>query len=161
MSKLDIRDDLLVPLDGIDVGRLVEFWRWMLPDSLQPWFGTALGDLFLQGPEGQVSWLDVGVGELQEVAKSAAEFRAMLAIPDNVALWFGEVLVDQLRAAGLILKPQQCYCYRLLPILGGEYRPDNFCVRDVVTHFQIWGPIHRKLHILPDGATIEFVIRKT
>ncbi len=158
MSKLDIRDDLLVPLDGIDLGSLVATWRWLLYDSLQPWFATALGDLFLQGPEGQVWWLDVGVGELREVAHHAAEFRTLLEISENAALWFGEVLVDQLRAAGLILEPQECYCYLLLPILGGEYRQDNFWVRDVVTHFRIWGPIHQKLQSLPDGAAVEFVI---
>ncbi|HUQ72306.1 MAG TPA: T6SS immunity protein Tdi1 domain-containing protein, partial [Planctomycetaceae bacterium] len=78
--------------------------------------------------------------------------------PDNNSNWFGVVLVDQLRAAGKVLGPNECYCYSLLPILGGEYAPDNFCIHDVVHHFQIWGPIHEQLRDVPDGTTIVFKV---
>ena len=39
----DVRADLVVPLDGIDPESLLEHWRWLLPESLRPWFATALG----------------------------------------------------------------------------------------------------------------------
>ena len=153
---VSVREDLIVSLVGIDTGAMLEFWRWLIPPSHQPLFATALGDLFLTDSDGRVLWLDMGDGQMQQVAASAVEFEQAVADPDNNDLWFGTVLVDDLRAAGKVLGPGECYCYLQLPILGGEYEPGNFRVYDVVTHFRVWGPIHEQLRDLPDGATVEF-----
>ncbi|HUQ71846.1 MAG TPA: hypothetical protein VM165_20110, partial [Planctomycetaceae bacterium] len=42
-----IREDLIGPLATIDAGRMLEFWRWLIPETYRPLFATALGDLFL------------------------------------------------------------------------------------------------------------------
>lgn len=151
-----VREDLIVPLAGVDTGAMREFWRWLIPESHRPLFATALGDLFLTDPDGRVLWLDMGDGELQQVAADVAEFKRMAADPDNNSLWFGAVLVDELREAGKVLKPGECYSYWQLPMLSGEYEPANFTIYPVVHHFRVWGPIHEQLRDLPDGATIEF-----
>jgi hypothetical protein len=153
---VSVREDLIVTLAGIDADAMLEFWRWLVPPSHQPLFATALGDLFLSAPDGRVLWLDVGNGQLQEVAASAAEFERAAADPDNNCLWFGAMLVDRLRAASKVLGPGECYCYLQLPMLGGEYEPANFRAYDVVTHFRVWGPIHEQLRDLPNEATVEF-----
>jgi hypothetical protein len=153
-----VREDLIVPLAGVDADRMLEFWRWLIPESHQLLFATALGDLFLTDPDGRVLWLDIGDGQLQPVASNMAEFERVAADPDNNSLWFGAVLVDQLRAAGKVLGSGECYCYLQLPMLGGKYEPGNFRIYDVVTHFRVWGPIHEQLRDVPDGATIEFEV---
>jgi hypothetical protein len=155
-----VREDLIVPLAGVDVGRMLEFWRWLIPPTHRPLFATALGDLFLADSDGSVWWLDIGVGQLRSVAASEDAFRQAAADPDNNSLWFGAVLVDQLRAAGKVLGPGECYCYVQLPMLGGEYVPANFWVYDVVRHFRVWGPIHEQLRDVPDGTTFEFKVMK-
>jgi hypothetical protein len=151
-----IREDLIVPLGGIDIGRMLEFWRWLIPTTYRPLFATALGDLFLAPPDGSIWWLDMGTGELQAVAASEGEFRRAVADPEHNGLWFGAALVDQLRSAGKVLALGECYSYLQLPMLGGSFEPANFRVCDVVHHFQVWGPIHERLRDLPDGATVEF-----
>jgi len=153
-----VREDLIVTLADVDIGSMLKFWRWLIPETHRPLFATALGDLFLSAPDGSVWWLDVGDGQLQAVAASEDEFRRAVTDPDNNCLWFGAALVDQLRAAGKVLAAGECYCYLQLPMLGGEYEPDNFRVFDVVHHFQVWGPIHEQLRDLPDGATVEFKV---
>ena len=158
LGAVYIREDLVVPLSGIDTGRMLEFWRWLIPETCRPLFATALGDLFLADPEGQVLWLDVGVGKVQVVAADEAEFRRAVAYPDNESFWFGANLVDELRAVGKVLGPGECYCYLRLPMVGGEFVPENFLIKDVVTHFQIWGPIHEQLRDLPDGTTFRFEV---
>jgi hypothetical protein len=136
---MSVREGLIVPLAGIDADVMLEFWRWLIPPSHRPLFATALGDLFLSDPDGRVLWLDMGDGQLREVAASEAEFERAAADPDNNSLWFGAALVDQIRAAGKPLGPGECYCYLQLPMLGGEYEPGNFRVYDVATHFRVWG----------------------
>jgi Domain of unknown function (DUF1851) len=88
------------------------------------------------GPDGEILWLDVGDGQLQTVAASEDEFQRAVADPDNNSFWFGAVLVDDLRRVGRVMKPGECYSYRKLPMLGGEYEPSNFRVYDAVTHFR-------------------------
>lgn len=153
-----VREDLIVPLAGVDTDRMLEFWRWLISESHRPLFATALGDLFLTDPDGRVFWLDIGDGQLQQVAANLAEFERLAVDPDNNSLWFGSVLVDELRAAGQVLGPGDCYCYLQLPILGGQYEPGNFRIYNVVTHFQVWGPIHEQLRDAPDGATVQFEV---
>jgi hypothetical protein len=156
---LAVRDDLIVPLDGVDLQALLEFWRWLIPVSLRPLFATALGDLFLQDEEGAVWWLDVGAGTLETIAANNDQFQDSLRDSEKVSYWFGERFVDDLRASGLTLKPGECYSYLMPPITGGRYEPGNFRIHDVVTHFQVWGPIHESLKDIPDGTTIEFVVK--
>jgi len=57
-----VHEDLIVPLNGVDIRQMLEFWRWLIPETHSPLFATALGDLFLTNPDGQVLWLDMGVG---------------------------------------------------------------------------------------------------
>lgn len=153
-----VREDLIVALDGIDRQALLEFWSWLIPGSIHPWFATALGDLYLVGPDTEIVWLDVGLGQLQTVAANEDEFQQLVADPDNYSLWFGAVLVDSLRRAGKLLKPGECYSYWTLPMLGGEYEPGNFRIYDVVTHFRVWGPIHEQLRDIPDGTQVVFKV---
>src|SRR4051812_8652293 len=115
---LGVSDPSAVPLDKIDVGRMLEFWRWLIPESHRPLFATPLGDLFFASPTGEVSWLHMGVGEPEVVAVGEQEFRTALANEDNRNLWFAVRLVDALRAAGKVLGPGEVYSYRQLPLLG-------------------------------------------
>ena len=153
-----IRADLIVPLDDVDPDALLEFWLWRLPPTSRPLFATALGDLFLCDSHGRIGWLDVGSGGLQMVASDLCHFEELATDHEKSCLWFGQSLVDDIREAGHILKPGECYSYWQLPILGGAYEPGNFRVSEVVTHFRVWGPIHEKLKDIPDGTSIDFVV---
>jgi hypothetical protein len=153
-----VREDLIVPLTDVDIGSILESWRWLIPESYRPLFATALGDMFVSDAESRVLWLDMGLGQLFPVSASDAEFRKAVTIRKNNATWFGQVLVDKLRAVGKVLNQGECYCYLQLPMLGGKYEPENFRVYDLLTHFRIWGPLHEQLSKMPDGATIKFEI---
>jgi hypothetical protein len=153
-----IRNDLVIPLEDIDSGALLEFWRWRVPDGLRTWFATALGDLFLRDEEGRIWWLDVGMGELECLAGDEQELGELLSDSDNRTVLFGEAFVDALDAAGIARTAGECYSYQVLPILGGKYETDNFCVYDVVTHFRVWGPIHEKIKDLPDGTQVQIAV---
>ena len=153
-----IRADLVVPLDGIDPDALLESWRWRVPRSSSPLFATALGDLFLRGGDGRVCLLDVGDGELWEVALDLSHFEEMAGDSSNTDLWFARTLVDKLIEAGSILRFGECFSYVKSPLIGGLYESSNFRVYDLLTHFRVWGPIHRAISDIPDGTSIEFAV---
>ena len=153
-----IRPDLIVPLSRHYPDELLEFWRWLIPDTFRPLFATAIGDLFVVDPDGSIWWLNVGIGDFGTVATSETEFERLVTDPDNASVWFGEGLVDDLRSTGAVLGPGECYTFVQLPVLGGEYETANFRVCDVINHFRVWGPIHEQIHDLPDGTQIEFQV---
>lgn len=154
-----VRPDLIVEVDSVDPDRLLECWRWRIGPSLRPWFATVVGDLFLRGPTGDVAWLDAGVGEVETAAPSEAAFHLHLADPQRHAVWFAPTLVDRLRdpASGQPrLQPGEVFSYLRLPLLGGDFAPANFRVRELVDHFCTLGMLHRQFHENPDGAGLQF-----
>jgi type VI secretion system (T6SS) immunity protein Tdi1 len=76
----------------------------------------------------------------------SSDFRPLFAPP----------LVERLRRAGKHRAKDECYCYGMVPMLGGSYEPSNFSAKNVVTHFQIWGTLLKEVWDLPDGARIVF-----
>lgn len=68
--------------------------------------------------------------------------------------WLVIPLMDQLVAAGRVLQPGECYSYVQLPLLGGDYTPENTRIASIADHYAAIGPIHEKLKDTPDGTRI-------
>jgi hypothetical protein len=66
--------------------------------------------------------------------------------------------VESLMSSGLILSLGKIYSFKKLPILGGDYLPNNIVVMDIEEHFKITGYIHRQIKDLPEGTQIKFRI---
>jgi hypothetical protein len=63
--------------------------------------------------------LDVGTGVVERIADSRDHFATLIDLDDNN--WLMIPLVDQCVAAGLSPGNNQCYGYKVPPILGGQY----------------------------------------
>ncbi|WP_435005277.1 T6SS immunity protein Tdi1 domain-containing protein [Tundrisphaera lichenicola] len=135
-------NDLTVNLYDVDFGPLLKDWRWLVDESCRPIAISALGDLFLQGSDGSVYWLDSGAGRLSRVASSPDEFETLKAEPDHKGEWFQPELVAQLKARGMDLDPGFCYGYKVPPILGGKDDASNFEPTDVQVHFEVLGQLY-------------------
>ncbi len=133
---------------------LLRDWRWLVGDSMQLLLVSSLGDMFLADADGRVFWLDTGAGQLQQVAETAKDFKALMQQPENADQWFIPQLVGDLMVSGVRLAPGQCYSYKKPPILGGEIQPGNFEPCDLSVHFSILGQIHRQVKNLPPGTKI-------
>ena len=142
-----------ITTDDMDDNLLLGRWRWLAPSSYRVLLASALGDLFLADDAGAAHWLDVGAGELTTVAENLKAFREAWEEDGNRDVWFGPGLVDALEAVEG-RKPDECYSYIMLPILGGSFEPSNFVVRTLQQHLDGWGPIQQKLSSLPDGAQV-------
>jgi hypothetical protein len=147
-------DDLTINPKGLDFEELMESWRWLVDASFAPVLLSALGDFFLQDASGAVYWLDTAWGRLTKVADNLEEFHRLRVDPANAREWFRAELVGQLKAAGVKLKRQQCFGWKVPPALGGEESPDNLEPTDVSVHFGILGQIREQVKDLPPGTPI-------
>lgn len=151
--------DYLIDHSGFDWPKMLEHWRWQLPAKFEVLLVNRFGDLFLILPDETVHHLDIGDGILSKVAETRDEFRRKADNVDIAKDWFLITLVDRLVAAGKALQPGQCYCYRMLPILGGGYGLDDFEIKDLAYLYAAFGPIHERVKELPDGTQVEFKIK--
>ncbi len=147
-------NELTVKFDSGETDLLGD-WRWLIGDTVQPVLIAALGDVFLQEIDDSVWWLDIGAGQYSKVVDSSDELeQAMVA---NVDDWFAPQLVGDLLDSGLTLGPNQCFSFKIPPILGGKYEPANLEPTDLAVHFSILGQIHQQVKDLPEGTPISSV----
>jgi hypothetical protein len=53
-------------VEGLDVKRLLEQWRWLSTDPMTLVARNGFGDMFLRTTKGKILWLTVGDGALSE-----------------------------------------------------------------------------------------------
>lgn len=157
-SKLT-ESDLRINFDHIDIKRLTESWDWLIGKDKTPILMTSIGDLFFSDHEGKCYWLDVGGGTFEKVSESIEEFNEKLKDEDQLDEWFLLGLVERIKSSGIKLRKKELYGYRKLPVLGGEYEPHNFESTDIEVHFELSGQIHKQIKDLPDGTSVEIVIK--
>ena len=172
-------NDYLIDHSKLEWHKMLSAWSWLLDDEaeIEPWLMNRFGDLFFLDEEGAVLWLNVTDGELSEVAENADEFFALLESSvegtdeddsedtadfedqdesdDNAEDWFLMAVVDEAVEAGLKLGPGECYGFKTLPILGGDYGPENMYVSTVEKYWSFCGYVHAQIDGLPDGAEVE------
>jgi len=150
-------DAYLIDISEMDIEPLIDAWQWMFDedDEIEPFLMNCFGDLFFLDADGVVLWLNISDGELSEVAASEDEFTQLLENDEQTADWFLPGLVDDLLDAGKTLKPDECFAFRTLPVLGGEYETDNVIVYSIRKYWEFCGAVHSQVAGLPDGTEIE------
>lgn len=147
-------DDLKVDFNHIDQNRLTESWNWLIGTDKKPILMSSIGDLFLADNNGVCYWLNVGEGILEIVANNVDEFKTKLNDNEQVDEWFLIGLIKKLKESGLELTDKHLYGYKKLPVLGGEYEPENFELTDIEVHFELSGQIQKQIKDLPDGTKV-------
>ena len=150
--------DLTVNFEHVDRTALLADWEWMIGRSRLPILVSAIGDAFvLDTRDGTVHQLDTAFAELEQVAASEEELRALLDDREFVIERLAAQLFGDLRGAGLVLGPGQVYSWKTPPALGGKVALDNAEVADLEVHFSITGQLHRQIAELPEGTPIESI----
>ena len=150
-------DDLKVDFTNIDLKRLLESWDWLIGSDKTPILVSSIGDVFLEDRNENCYWLNVGEGIFEKVAENNTEFKKKLNNTEIVNEWFLVELVAELKKSGMELTENKLYGYKKLPVLGGEYDPENFELTDIEVHFELSGQIHKQIKDLPDGTNVKIV----
>lgn len=136
-------------------------WSWLLPERFSLWLVNRFCDCFLIKEDGSVWMLDVGIGTLETVAQSRQHFADLADYDetgDKINDWFLTDLIDQLVATELHLQPGQCYSFKILPVLGGEYAVDNVYVNSIEKHLAAAADMHHQLKDVPNGTPFRLKI---
>ncbi len=150
--------DLSINFSSIDGDKLLTDWIWLIGKDKQPIMVTSIGDMFLQDLNGKIYWLNVGEGLLDIVSENIDDFKSKLKDESQVDEWFMIGLVQEIKESGLELAEGKLYGFKKLPVIGGEYRPDNFELTDLEVHFSLAGQIHQQIRDLPDGTKVNFKV---
>jgi len=147
-------EDIKIELEEPVIGTLLNHWDWLVPADLHPILVSSIGDMWLKDNQGQVFWLNVGVGCLEKVASTETEFIVKLNDDQIANEWFMFELIQALKDTGVKRASDELFGYILLPIIGGKYTVNNFELTSVEKHFAHAGQIHRQLRDLPDGTEV-------
>ena len=134
-------------------------WHWLVPPKFTIWIVNRYGDVFLTTGDNSVHMLELGAGTLKRVAADREDFAKKVDEENNANDWLLIPLVNKCVAAGLLLKPGQCYSYIKPPILGGTYTVENTEITDLAVHYSFLAQIHRQIKDLPDGTKVKLVVR--
>jgi len=135
---------------------LLRHWTWLVPPTFTVWLVNRFGDLVIQLDDGSIHHLDIGAGSLEQVADTRDEFCDRLNDPEEATFFLMIPLVDDLVSAGRFLGPGECYSFNVAPAFQGSYTPDNFVVRSIAEHYNIFGPQHLLTKDIPNGTRIRF-----
>ena len=158
MKLLSGINNYLIDQSGKAWGDLLSGWDEILPGEFTLWMVNRFGDLILVLADGSVQFLDVGIGQLSHIADSREHFFDVVDQGGNVSNGLMIESVDQCVDAGMHLKSDQCYSYRIPPILGGSYIVDNFEPADLSVHYTFLADIWRQTKDVPDGTKVHTVV---
>jgi len=137
------------------VEKLLSDWRWLIGDEpITIQAVAAVGNLFLRGESGRIFLLEIEDGTCECIAESAAQFEEKLGDRHNRRAWLQGFLVRDLRRAGIVLGPGQCYGQKIPHHLGGEAGMENIEPVDLMTHVSILGQLHKQTRAMPPGSSI-------
>ena len=145
------------PVDDLDIDRLLANWRWLCSQKMRLIGRNAFGDLFLCDEVGHVHWLDVGVGNLEKLTDSEAQFQACLKEKEFRERWLAEDDEESNAKRGLIPNAEQCIAFEI-PIVFKEGRDTEPYIIDLYECVSFLGDLHQQLRGLPDGAEVRLII---
>ena len=94
-------------------------------------------------------------GDLRTIANSRGEFELNATNPDHQNDWFMSEMVYLLREQGVRLNKNECYGYKIAPLLGGGFDSQNIQPFLVNVHQCIHGQLHEQTKGFPPGSRIE------
>lgn len=149
--------DIAFQLESDLAREAAKAWSWLVPEPWEPIICSMVAGVFLVASNGEVHWLDTGIGLAEPVAQSREHFEEIvMSSPLLVDEWFLPPLVERLHAAGKKPKEGECYGFTILPVFAeGKYDTDNMFVLPVREQLVGIADIHRQLSGVPDGALVE------
>jgi hypothetical protein len=153
-------EDLTIDIEHVDLEDICSAWQWRIREQKSLVLISKMGDMFLIGKDDRIYWLQTDLGDLTIAAENLSQFEYLLGQDENLDNWFLPDLIRRLEEAGKVLRPNQVYSYKKLPVIGGDYSVDNIDPTDISVHFSFSGQICEQIQNLPDGTEVKVSFEK-
>ncbi|HEX2584914.1 MAG TPA: T6SS immunity protein Tdi1 domain-containing protein, partial [Steroidobacteraceae bacterium] len=130
-------NDYLIDQSGKDWGVLLQGWMPPLTADFTLWLVNRLGELIISTPDGSIHWLDAGANKLHQLATSREQFAQLLDHGNNADKWLRISLIDACRQTGMTLASDECYGFKIPPILQGQYEVTNLQPTKLAAHYSL------------------------
>jgi hypothetical protein len=147
-------------IDNINTKDILSCWQWCTPEIKEIIMISCLGDLFVKGVDDAIYWIATDTGSVSKIADNLQHFKLLLNDENKIDMWLLPQLIEKLRIAGKILKENDVYSYKELPVIGGEYSVNNIEPTDMSVHFAFSGQICEQIKDLPDGTKVKINFTK-
>lgn len=150
-------NDYLIDQRGKNWPEMLSGWVGTIPESFTLWLVNRFGDAFLVLDDGSVHLLDVGAGSFTRLADSRQHFAELLDTGENANSWLMIPLVDECARSLPALRENQCYGFKVPPMLGGGHSLENVEPLDLAIHYSLLAQIHKRTKELADKTPIRGV----
>ena len=132
--------------------RALEAWSWLSLGDMTVFAVSAFGEPFMEAVNGAIHHLDTTEGKLHLIADSRQTFRDALCDEEMRDTLLLTALVTAAREHGLALQADECYHFKIAPVLGGAFHIDNIEVTPLLVSIELSGLLHDQIRNLPDDA---------
>lgn len=137
--------DLALSCDEFESDRLLEDWRWLVPDGLKPLMIGIFGDWVFGAPDAAHWHLDILEGRLRKIADGSHDFNAKKEQPLYRNEWFGEEWANIALGNGLVPQRDECLGWKVAPVLGGNFAVENIQVFSLDVYQGATGSLFRQI----------------
>jgi len=131
--------------EEFDTETLLAAWRWLVPRTATPLFVSVFGDWVFGAVDGSIWALSVLDGDYRKIADGAPEYNKLKQsfewLDENFLASWQEIACRH----GLSPRTDQCLGWKVHPILGGPFQPDNLQLFDMVVYQSLMGQLHESL----------------
>ncbi|MEP2891649.1 T6SS immunity protein Tdi1 domain-containing protein [Tateyamaria sp.] len=131
--------------DELECDRLLEDWRWLVPDGMEPLMVGIFGDWVFAAPDATHWHLDLLEGKLHKIAEDSHDFNSKKEQLFYRNEWFGEEWANIALSNGLVPKRDECLGWKVAPVLGGDFTVENIQVFSLNVYQRINGSLFRQI----------------
>jgi hypothetical protein len=131
MAKLSWNDLIIQDMKPADCADWLRGWSHLTRGRVAPVFMSKFGDWFLRGPDGSTIELSVIEGTMTAIAKTTAEFSALVNSQQWQEVHLLSLLVLQLHERALIPGSGHCYGFTPHPAFTGRIELNSAVVLDI------------------------------
>ena len=135
------------------VADALEAWIWIGVVGKRPFLITAFADIFLEDSDG-VWFLDTLEGKLKKMPQTKEELKKLLSTDEGMDLYLFSGFVDRAIREGMALVEDECYDFKINPIVGGPVNYSNVGKMSFLVALHLRGQIHDQVRHMEPGTKI-------
>lgn len=135
------------PFNPTDIPKLYSEWDWIISEQYlnKPWLMSRFGDLFFEGPDGSIHFIDTLEGMIVPFAENIEKAEERLGSSEAQKRFLASGTVELLEERGMKLKEDELYIYVPHPIVTGAVVIDSIQIMSMNVVTSLTGQLLRQM----------------